>query len=74
VVHVDVPPERFRAGVVQAGVDPVYADAMVEAAGYFGAAATFVDTAAVERASGAPARPIDDVILDQVVPALNTRR
>jgi uncharacterized protein YbjT (DUF2867 family) len=69
VQHVDVPPGAFRDGAVGAGVPEVYADALVEAAAYFGDR-PLVDTGAITRATGAPARPVDDVIRDLVVPAL----
>jgi len=72
VQHIDVPADAFRAGAVQAGVPEAYADALVEGAAYFGAAPPYVATEAITRATGAPARPVDDVIRDVIAPAMAT--
>lgn len=68
--HLEVSPEDFRDGAVQAGVPEAYAEALMDASRYFGAASPFVDTSAIERASGTAARPVDDLVRERLVPAL----
>jgi uncharacterized protein YbjT (DUF2867 family) len=70
VSYVDATPDAYRAAVVGAGVDPVYADALVEGAAYYGSQPPLVDTRLVERVRGVPARPVDDLIRERLVPAL----
>lgn len=72
VTFVDVPPRRLSLGRRPGRLPEAYADALVEGAAYFGAASPYVATDAIERATGAPARPVDDVIRDLIAPAMAT--
>lgn len=64
ISYVDVPADQARAGMVQGGMPEWYADALSELMGAYRAGAGSAVTDEVAKATGRPARPIEDFLAD----------
>lgn len=71
VDYIDAPPLDWRAALIQAGLTPWYAEALVEIFGDYGRRPPIPVSPATRQILGRPARSIDDFIREQLLPALH---
>jgi len=64
VTYVDAPAPTWRASAIASGFPEEVADTYVEAFAYYSSQPPLVDTALIERATGAPARRVDAFITE----------